>query len=74
MPQAPEIADHLRRIYFRLQQAEYFAGASGDPDAKALPPVARRFYDDARKAYDTGNWFTADEYAKARGKTRLYVL
>ena len=69
MPQAPEIADHLQRIYFRLQQAEYFAGASGDPDAKTLPPVARRFYDDARRAYDTGNWFTADENAKSADDT-----
>jgi hypothetical protein len=69
VPQAPEIADHLQRVYFRLQQAEYFAGASGDPDAKALPPVARRFYDEARKAYDSGNWFTADEYAKSADDT-----
>jgi hypothetical protein len=69
VPQAREIADHLQRVYFRLQQAEYFADASGDPDAKSLPPVARRFYEDARKAYDTGNWFTSDEFAKSADDT-----
>jgi hypothetical protein len=69
VPQAREIADHLQRVYFRLQQAEYFADASGDPDAKSLPGAARRFYEDARKAYDTGNWFTADEFAKSADDT-----
>lgn len=69
VPPAREIAEHLQRVYFRLQQAEYFAGASGDPDAKFVPPVARKFYEDARKAYDTGNWFTADEYAKSADDT-----
>jgi hypothetical protein len=69
VPQPREIADHLQRVYFRLQQAEYFANASGDPDAKSLPPVARRLYENARKAYDSGNWFTADEFAKSADDT-----
>jgi hypothetical protein len=69
VPQSHEIADHLQQVYFRLQQAEYFADSSGDADAKALPPVARRFYEDARKAFDAGNWFTADEYAKSADDT-----
>lgn len=68
-PQVREIAEHLQRVYFRLQQAEYFAGASGDLDARSLPPLARKFYEDARKAYDTGNWFSADEYAKSAEDT-----
>ena len=69
VPQAREIADHLQRVYFRLQQAEYFAGASGDPEAKFLPPLARKFYEDARKAFDAGNWFSADDYAKSADDT-----
>ncbi len=68
-PQAREIADHLQRVYFRLQQADYFAGASSDADAKSLPAVARKSYEDARKSYDAGNWFTAGEYAKSADDT-----
>lgn len=69
LPQSREIADHLQRVYFRLQQADYFADASGDPDAKTLPFLARKFYEDARMAYDTGNWIPADEYAKSADDT-----
>lgn len=69
VPQAREIADHLHRVYFHLQQAEYFADSSGDAEAKALPPVARRFYEGARKAFDAGNCFTAEEYAKSADDT-----
>jgi hypothetical protein len=69
VPQATEIADHLQRVYFRLQQADFFAGSSGETDVKALPPLARRFYEQARKAYDSGSWFAADEYAKSADDT-----
>jgi hypothetical protein len=69
VPQATEIADHLQRVYFRLQQADFFAGSSGETDAKALPALARRFYEQARKAYDSGSWFVADEYAKSADDT-----
>ena len=68
-PQAREVADHLQRVYFRLQQAEYFASASGEPDAKALPSLARKFYEEARKAYDSGDWSPADEYVKSADDT-----
>lgn len=69
IPQAKEIADHLERVYFRLQQADFFANSSGETEAKALPALARKFYEQARKAYDRGNWFAADESAKAADDT-----
>src|SRR5579862_341210 len=63
--QAREIADHLQKVYFRLQQADFFVSASGEEDAKALPSIARRFYEQARQAYDKSAWAEADEYAKS---------
>jgi hypothetical protein len=69
IPQAKEIADHLQRVYFRLQQADFFAASSGETEAKSLPVLARRFYEQARKAYDSGSWFAADEYAKSSDDT-----
>ena len=68
-PQPVEIAEHLQRIYFRLQQVDFFASTSGDTDAKLLPGLARKFYEQARKAYDDGSWFAADEYAKSADDT-----
>ncbi len=65
VPQPGDIADHLQRVYFRLQQADYFAAASGETDAKAMPALARTFYEQARKAYDSGSWFAADESTKS---------
>jgi hypothetical protein len=69
VPQPGEIADHLQRVYFRLQQADFFARASGEPEAKPLPGFARKYYEEARKAYDRGGWFAADEYAKSADDT-----
>jgi hypothetical protein len=69
VPQPSEIADHLQRVYFRLQQSDFFAGASGETDAKPLPALARKFYEQARKAYDDGSWFAADEFAKSADDT-----
>lgn len=69
IPQASEIADHLQRVYFRLQQADFFASSTGGTEAKELPALARKFYEQARKAYDSENWVQADEYAKAADDT-----
>ena len=44
-PDAEEIASHLQRVYFRLQQADFFARTGGDENAKQLPGLARRFYE-----------------------------
>ena len=67
--QAPEIAEHLQHIYFRLQQGEYFAQNSRDPGAKPLPGLARKFYERALQAYDRGDWLAADQYAKSSDDT-----
>jgi len=69
LPQAREVADHLQNVYFRLQQADYFATTSGYPDAQSLPSIARKFYEQAREAYDTGDWFVAEEYTKSAADT-----
>ena len=69
VPQPREIADHLQHVYFRLQQADFFASASGESEAKPLPGLARKYYEEARKAYDSGGRFAADEYAKSADDT-----
>jgi hypothetical protein len=69
VPQPTEIADHLQHVYFRLQQADFFASASGESEAKPLPGLARKYYEEARKAYDKESWFAADEYAKSADDT-----
>jgi hypothetical protein len=65
VPPQQDISDHLQHVYFRLQQADFFSRSSGDPDAKDLSVLARKFYDDSRKQYEAGNWFSADEYGKS---------
>jgi hypothetical protein len=69
VPQPREIAEHLQRVYFRQQQADFFASAGNEPDAKRLSGLARKYYEEARKAYDSGGWFAADEYAKSADDT-----
>jgi hypothetical protein len=64
----PEIAEHLQRVYFRLQQADYFARNTGE-DAKQLPGLARKFYERALQAYDRRDWRAADEFAKSADDT-----
>ena len=61
-------AEHLQRVYFRLQQADYFARNTGE-DAKQLPELARKFYERALQAYDRRDWRAADEFAKSADDT-----
>jgi hypothetical protein len=68
-PDAEEIASHLQRVYFRLQQADFFARASGEGNAKQLSGLARKFYEKSLQAYDTNDWFGADEFAKSADDT-----
>jgi hypothetical protein len=68
-PDAEEIANHLQRVYFRLQQADFFARTSGDEEAKQLPGVARKFYERSLGAYDKNDWLGADEFAKSADDT-----
>lgn len=42
----------LQRHYFRVQQADYFAKMSGEPDAALYVPRCRSLYQQARSAYD----------------------
>jgi hypothetical protein len=68
-PDAEEISSHLQRVYFRLQQADFFAQTSGDENAKQLPDLARKFYERSLQAYDKNDWFGADEFAKSADDT-----
>ena len=47
-----DAAEFLQRCYFRVQQAEYFAGLSGEKEAKQYVTYARSLYQQARSAYD----------------------
>jgi hypothetical protein len=64
-----EIAGHLQRVYFRLQQADFFARTSGDENAKQLPGLAQKFYESSLQAYDKSDWLGADEFAKSADDT-----
>lgn len=48
-----DAALQLQKCYFRVQQADYFAGLSGEKDAKQYLTQARSLYQQARSAYDT---------------------
>jgi len=45
-------AEFLQRCYFRIQQAEYFAGLSGEKESKKYMTTTRSLYQQARSAYD----------------------
>jgi hypothetical protein len=47
-----DAAEFLQRCYFRVQQAEYFAGLSGEKEAKQYVLYTRSLYQQARSAYD----------------------
>ena len=50
----------LRGCYFRVRQADYFAGISGDKKSEHYVKLASSLYQQGRSAYD------AKEYGKAR--------
>jgi len=64
-PNSAEITRHVDRIYFRLQQADYFVKQSGDPNAQTIADFARQYYQGALRASDKGDLRTADECAKS---------
>jgi hypothetical protein len=64
-PPMEEIGRHLERVYFRLQQADYFVKESGDPSAKRIAAGAREYYQRAVRARDEPDRRTADECAKS---------
>jgi hypothetical protein len=64
-PPIEEIGRHLERVYFRLQQTDYFVRESADPNAKRIAAGARGYYQRAVKARDRSDGRTADECAKS---------
>ena len=63
-PPLPEVRRHLERVYFQLQQADYFLAESHEQKAAPFPKWARDFYQIAAKAADSGDAVAADENAK----------
>lgn len=63
-PSPQEIQDHLQRVYFRTQQADYFFHQSQRGEAAAFPAWSRNFYQLALRAYERRDWVAADENAK----------
>jgi hypothetical protein len=47
-----DAAEFLQRCYFRVQQADYFAGLSGEKESKKYVTTTRSLYQQARSAYD----------------------
>ncbi len=64
-PARAEITNHVERVYFRLQQADYFVKQSADPNARAIADFALQYYQAALRAADAGDLLAADESAKS---------
>jgi hypothetical protein len=64
-PSKQEVAHHLERVYFRLQQADYFVRQSFDTNAKSIAKFARQYYQNALRAQDRSELRRADECAKS---------
>lgn len=58
------LPDHLQRVYFRTQQADYFSHQSQSREAAAFPAWARDFYQLALRAYERRDGVASDENAK----------
>ena len=63
-PTLPEVRRHLERVYFQLQQADYFLAEAHNRKAEPFPKWARDFYQIAVKAAESGDAVAADENAK----------
>jgi hypothetical protein len=50
----------LQKCYFRVQQAEYFAGISGEKEARQFVTLGRSLYQQARSAYDAHQYDRAE--------------
>ncbi len=64
-PPAAAVKDHLQRVYFRTQQADYFLSQAHDARAASFPKWARDFYQLAVRAYERKDFVAADENAKS---------
>lgn len=63
-PYPQEMSEHLQRVYFRIQQSDYFFEQSHDTEAAGFPKWARDFYQLAVRANDRQDMVAADENAK----------
>jgi hypothetical protein len=60
----PPPAGDLQRVYFRVQQADFFYQQSNDPEAKAFPKWARDFYQLAVREMDRQDSVAAEANAR----------
>lgn len=60
-----DTARDLERDYFRVQQCEYFARQSGEPDAGDYVKLARSLYQQARQAFDAKRFDRAERLGDA---------
>jgi hypothetical protein len=60
-----EAARRLERAYFRIQEGDYFARLSAEPDAGDYLAHSRRLYQEARRDYDARQWRKARKLAEA---------
>jgi hypothetical protein len=65
LPPRLDLHRHLIEVYFRVRQADYFYQQSRDKSAQTLAELARRFYQQARQAFDQQHPGPAMEYADA---------
>jgi len=63
-PSREHASQRLETVYFRAQQADYFAERSGEPDAATLPQIASRWYQKALRFLETDPG-TSENYADA---------
>lgn len=63
-PSSVEIRRHLDRVYFRLQQVDFFVKQSADANAQRIAAFARQYYQRALRASDGDDSRSADECAK----------
>lgn len=66
VPRPEELNQRLDRLYFRLQQVDYFYEQSNDTSAKPLPDLARTLYRQALQATD-GDPISSITLARASG-------
>jgi hypothetical protein len=60
-----DAARDLENDYFRVRQAEYFAGKSGEDNAAEYVKFARLLYQQARRAFDEKKYETAESLGDA---------
>ncbi len=60
-----DAAEFLQHCYFRVLQAEYFAGMSGEKEGKQYVSYTRSLYQQARSAYDARQYDRAQMLGEA---------